>query len=209
MEGIVLSPLGGFALCGPTSGRVVEDLWVALAGPLAHLPQIAFWVGLFALLNQGEFMEFQADINLNSLKHGGWVAFWSIIAVQATMMNLALFVFNLAIPAYPMDGGRCLAALLVICGASAYTAGLITSITASLIGFAFMVLGFYPAPTFSGILLALFGGFIVSSSLELRKMTLQGRVHAHPLFDRECYQTNDGKKSCLDEETIENVISIV
>lgn len=221
MEGIVLSPLGGFALCGPTSGRVVEDLWVALAGPMAHLPQIAFWVALFAILNDGEFMEFQADINLNSLKAGGSIAFWSIIAVQATMMNAALFIFNLAIPAYPMDGGRCLAALLVICGASAYTAGLVTSITATLIGFAFMVLGFYPVPTFSGVLLALFGAFIVSSSLELRKMTLQGRVHAHPLFDRECYHadsdtdSNNNKRTSINgedggyDDAIENVISIV
>jgi len=212
VEGIVLSPLGGFALCGPTSGHVVEDLWVAIAGPLAHLPQIAFWVSLFAVLNQGEFMEFQADINLNSLKQGGSVAFWSIISVQATMMNVALFIFNLAIPAYPMDGGRCLAALLVICGCSAYTAGLVTSITATLIGFAFMVLGFYPVPTFSGILLAFFGAFIVSSSLELRKLTLQGRVHSHPLFDRDCYHAdnnNNKKKLIEDGETIENIISIV
>ena len=212
MEGIVLSPLGGFALCGPTSGRVVEDFWVAIAGPLAHLPQIVFWVALFALLNQGQFMEFQADINLNSLKIGGWSVFWSIVSVQATMMNVALFVFNLAIPAYPMDGGRCLAALLVMCGCSAYTAGLVTSITATLIGIGFMVLGFYPVPTFSGILLALFGAFIVSSSLELRKMTLQGRVHAHPLFDRDCYHDNNPKKFLVDEETgevIENIISIV
>jgi Zn-dependent protease len=212
VEGIVLSPLGGFALCGPTSGRVVEDFYVAIAGPLAHLPQIAIWVALFALLNHGEFMEFQADINLNSLKLGGWSVFWSIVSVQATMMNVALFVFNLAIPAYPMDGGRCLAALLVMFGCSAYTAGLITSITATLIGFGFMVLGFYPVPTFSGILLALFGTFIVSSSLELRKMTLQGRVHAHPLFDRDCYHDNNTNKFLVDEETgeaIENIISIV
>lgn len=217
VEGIVLSPLGGFALCGPTSGHVVEDLWVALAGPLAHLPQIAFWVALFSVLNRGDFEDFQADINLAALKQGGYVAFWSIIAVQATMMNVALFVFNLAIPAYPMDGGRCLAALLVICGASAYTAALVTATTATLIGFGFMVLGFYPVPTFSGILLALFGAFIVSSSLELRKMTLQGRVHSHPLFDRDCYHSADDSKKALlldgeeqdVENVIENVISIV
>jgi Zn-dependent protease len=213
VEGIVLSPLGGFALCGPTSGRVVEDFWVAIAGPLAHLPQIVFWMTLFMVLNGGQYLEFQSDINLNYLKQGGWVSFWSIISVQATMMNVALFVFNLAIPAYPMDGGRCLAALLCMCGVSAYSAGMVTSVTAMLVGFAFMILGFYPVPTVTGALLALFGVFIANSSLELIRMTVRGQVHDHPLFDRDCYRQATLQRfadnDCDNKDTIENLVSII
>jgi Zn-dependent protease len=210
VEGIVLSPLGGFALCGPTNGKVVEDLWVAIAGPLAHLPQIAFWMTLYFVLNEGHSIEFQADINIQYLKQGGMVSFWSIISVQATMMNAALFVFNLAIPAYPMDGGRCLAALMVMCGASTYTAGMATSIIAMLVGLGFMILGVYPSLTFSGILLASFGAFIANSSRELRTMTMRGQVHNHPLFDRDCYRQDTAKRSGYDTgDAIENLVSII
>jgi Zn-dependent protease len=202
--------MGGFALCGPTNGKVIEDLWVAVAGPLAHLPQIAFWMTLYFVLNGGHSIEFQADINLQYLKQGGWVSFWSIISVQATMMNVALFIFNLAIPAYPMDGGRCLAALLVMCGASAYTAGMATSLIAMLVGLVFMILGVYPNITFSGILLASFGAFIVNSSRELRTMAMRGQVHDHPLFDRDCYRQDTAKRSPYDTgDAIENLVSII
>ena len=39
---------------------------------------------------------------------------WSIICAAAMQMQIALFCFNLLLPAYPLDGGRVLAALLVI-----------------------------------------------------------------------------------------------
>lgn len=217
MEGILLSPLGGFALCGPTNGNVVEDLWVALAGPLAHIPQAIFWIALYFVLNQGKLQEhFAPDININYLKQGGFVAFWSIIAIQAAMMNVTLLVFNLAIPAYPMDGGRCLAALLIMCGASTYSAAMVTSMTAMLVGCAFCVVGFYPVWSVSGMLLAFFGVFIMHSSLELRRMTMRGQVHEHPLFDRACYRVSSSKSKPFTSindsshgDAIENLISIV
>jgi Zn-dependent protease len=189
---------------------VVEDLWVAIAGPLAHLPQIVFWMTLYLVLNGGQTIEFQADINLQYLKEGGSVSFWSILSVQAIMMNAALFAFNLAIPAYPMDGGRCLAALMVMCGASTYTAAMATSVIAMLVGFAFMIVGVYPNLTFSGILLAFFGAFIANSSRELRTMTMRGQVHDHPLFDRDCYRQDTAKRSgYYTGDAIENLVSII
>ena len=41
--GIVLWPLGGFAMCGPTEGGCKGDLKVALAGPLTHVPMGFVW----------------------------------------------------------------------------------------------------------------------------------------------------------------------
>ena len=44
--GIVLWPLGGFALCGPTEA-LSGDLKVALAGPLMHVPMgLLWWVSI-------------------------------------------------------------------------------------------------------------------------------------------------------------------
>ena len=41
--GILLWPLGGLAFVGHSSSPS-RDLWVAVAGPLTHLPQLAFWM---------------------------------------------------------------------------------------------------------------------------------------------------------------------
>ena len=44
--GIVLWPLGGVALCGPTEA-LSGDLKVALAGPLMHVPMgLLWWVSI-------------------------------------------------------------------------------------------------------------------------------------------------------------------
>ena len=40
--GVVLWPLGGFALCGPTES-LGGDLNVALAGPITHIPMGLIW----------------------------------------------------------------------------------------------------------------------------------------------------------------------
>jgi hypothetical protein len=54
-----------------------------------------------------------------------------------------LFLFNLFTPAYPLDGGRILAALLVKCGVKVNTAAYVTSITALLLAAGMVVWGLY------------------------------------------------------------------
>ncbi len=52
MDGIVLWPLGGFALCGPVSddgNALVGDLKVALMGPMTHIPMSLFWWVIYAV----------------------------------------------------------------------------------------------------------------------------------------------------------------
>lgn len=58
--GIVLWPLGGFAICGPTEG-LGGDLKVALAGPICHLPMGFFWWAIYAGIAGSE--------------HGWWPSF--------------------------------------------------------------------------------------------------------------------------------------
>jgi Zn-dependent protease len=41
-------------------------------------------------------------------------------------LNLYLMVFNLLLPAYPLDGGRIFADLLILCGVPIRTAAIIT-----------------------------------------------------------------------------------
>jgi hypothetical protein len=43
-ERIVLWPLGGYVVLGRTEGlEIMEDFWVALAGPLTHIPMAGLW----------------------------------------------------------------------------------------------------------------------------------------------------------------------
>lgn len=52
--GIVLWPLGGFALCGPTEG-LKGDLTVALAGPVMHIPMAFIWWCIFVGTSEDEW----------------------------------------------------------------------------------------------------------------------------------------------------------
>ena len=47
VDGIILWPLGGFALCGPTDDFLVGDLKVALAGPMTHIPMTLLWWAIY------------------------------------------------------------------------------------------------------------------------------------------------------------------
>ena len=191
VTGLVLWPLGGFCLIGPNTGGPLEDLWIAVAGPLTHILQGCFWLILFAIVERGDFSSFSEAISLESLREGGAGEFMSILSVQATVINAALFIFNLAIPAYPLDGGRCLAALLVMAGFKAETTGKITALTAMVIGFIMLFVGVFVyigEGSGGGLFLAIIATFVISSGTKLLKMVNAGDVHDHPLFERECYR---------------------
>ena len=50
--GIVLWPLGGFALCGPVES-LSGDLKVSLAGPLTHIPMTFIWWAIYVGVSEG------------------------------------------------------------------------------------------------------------------------------------------------------------
>ncbi len=95
---IILLPIGGVAQLERMPEDQRQEFWVAIAGPLTSL-------GLSAVL----FLVLWVTNSLESLdvvtRGGG-----SFIESLA-LANLSLALFNL-LPAYPMDGGRVLQALL-------------------------------------------------------------------------------------------------
>jgi len=106
VAGITISPLGGFAQLSRESRTPREELEVAGAGPLATLAIIlASLLAGFALLGPHRF----ADAAL--LRSGAALTPVTLTISFLVTMNLIVLLFNL-IPAYPLDGGRILRALV-------------------------------------------------------------------------------------------------
>jgi Zn-dependent protease/CBS domain-containing protein len=92
---ITLLPIGGVARLERMPEEPFQELIIAVAGPLVN---VVIALGLFIAGGS------QALLNPSSVEGGGLVA-------QLMTINIMLVLFNL-LPAFPMDGGRVLRALL-------------------------------------------------------------------------------------------------
>jgi Zn-dependent protease/predicted transcriptional regulator len=159
---ITLLPIGGVARLERMPDKPLQELWVALAGPAVNvLIAIALWAWLavtyqFVPLSQlgvttGPFVE------------------------RLLVVNVILIVFNM-VPAFPMDGGRCVRALLALklehARATRIAAGLGQAIA---VGFA--VLGLFSNP-----FLIVIGVFVwLGAAHEARLATMKAALRGIPV----------------------------
>lgn len=95
---ITLYPIGGVARLERMPEKPIEELWVALAGPAVNVVIAAILFAYILITNT-----FEPIMNL-TISTGSFIE-------RLMVVNLWLVIFNL-IPAFPMDGGRVLRALL-------------------------------------------------------------------------------------------------
>ncbi len=97
---ITLLPIGGVARLERMPSTPTQELVVAVAGPLVNVViAILLWAGLGFPSRLADFIVFDRPL--------------SSLAIQLLNVNIALVLFNL-LPAFPMDGGRVLRALLAM-----------------------------------------------------------------------------------------------
>jgi stage IV sporulation protein FB len=106
---ITLLPIGGVASLERSPDKPLHELWIALAGPLVNIVLVLVLAPLALVLNSGTTL----GANPN-----GWLlratepGLGNLVAYLAAV-NLLLALFNL-LPAFPMDGGRVLRAVLAL-----------------------------------------------------------------------------------------------
>jgi Zn-dependent protease len=99
-QDITLLPIGGVARLDKMPEKPTEELLVAIAGPAVNL--VIGAVLFIGLLISGSFAQ---GIDLTVVSNNFWL--------QLMVVNFTLVAFNL-IPAFPMDGGRVVRALLAL-----------------------------------------------------------------------------------------------
>ena len=104
---ITLMPMGGLARMNEIPEDPVKELRIAIAGPLVNFAIATLLIAVGALLNA------RALISLEELQASLGSVSWGGLLAYLTSANLLLGLFNL-IPAFPMDGGRVLRALLAM-----------------------------------------------------------------------------------------------
>ena len=106
---ITLYPIGGVARLARTTGKPVEELWIALAGPAVN---VVIAAGLTPVYLIAKFQGLLGGSMEEALQAGGLPLTATFVA-GLWFANVVLVLFNM-LPSFPMDGGRVLRALLAM-----------------------------------------------------------------------------------------------
>ena len=163
---ITLLPIGGIARLEKIPEKPIEELIVAIAGPLVNIV-LAVITGIFITIpatSEQLMAQLANGVNANNF------------FLNFFLVNFWLALFNL-IPAFPMDGGRILRALLSF-RLQRHVATRISARIGQFLALGFILLGFFTSPflIFIGIFVII--GAQVETDYTESKFILKGfKVH--------------------------------
>lgn len=167
---IVLLPIGGVAQLVRMPEKPIQELIIAVAGPLVNVV-IALFLGIIQVI----------FVNIDSIKQlisaeeanlGIETFLFSLLVV-----NIVLIIFN-AIPAFPMDGGRVLRALLAM-KLSRVKATTIAARIGQVIAILFGIYGFFYNPVLVFIAFFIF----ITAAREEKDVKLSGALNKYVVKD--------------------------
>ncbi len=158
---ITLLPIGGLARLERIPEKPVEELFVALAGPAVNIGLAAI-TGLLISFPDRENLALQLTTGVSSEN----------FFLNFFLVNIWLALFNL-IPAFPMDGGRVLRAILSM-NMDRRRATNIAAKIGQVLAMAFVFMGFYSNPFLIFIGLFIFLGAQAEASMTQAKFILAG-----------------------------------
>lgn len=158
---ITLLPIGGLARLERIPEKPSEELVVAIAGPTVNIA-LAVITGLLISVPDAESLTLQLTAGVNS----------SNFFLNFLVVNIWLALFNL-IPAFPMDGGRVLRAILSM-NMDRRKATNIAAKIGQVLAMGFVFIGFYSNPFLIFIGLFIFLGAQAEASMVQAKFVLAG-----------------------------------
>lgn len=186
---ITLLPIGGLARLERLPEKPIEELFVAAAGPLVNIT-LAIITSVFIQVPETSrelLSQLSNGVNANNF------------FLNFLIVNLWLALFNL-IPAFPMDGGRILRALLSF-KLKRHVATKIAARVGQLLAIGFIILGFFSNPFLIFIgLFVIFGAQMESEQAEAKFMLKEYTVRDVLMTN---YQTIDAN------QTIETAIGLL
>jgi len=197
---ILLWPLGGIALIGFGSIGPKEQIFVSACGPATHLPMLLLWMGLMALANLGRVTLSLEGMSLED-------NFFAVVCVAMLTNNLAMLLFNLLVPCFPLDCSQILVSFMLLRGVEPGSINYISSFgtagsTLHIMGTAAKVLVGLSLPVLlvlliTGIVSSLAGSpsaslnvvlacWLAMQSWSLHQARLRGQLASYPLFASAC-----------------------